>query len=138
MKIDVCKKKIRDIHDTPIVQQTAFWSEVKTCQGLETMAFDFKVRNRDIYNQVGGYACTDADFLVLQHPLNNRQSLAYVPYGPEIEPSGENQGVFLEELSEIMRSYLPKGCIGIRYDLNWRSHWCDADHFDEQGVWNGA
>jgi len=138
MKIDVCKKEIRDIQDTPIVQQTAFWSEVKTYQGLESMAFDFKVRNRDIYSQVGGYACTDADFLVVQQPLNSRQSLAYVPYGPEIEPSGENQGVFLEELSEIIRSYLPKGCIGVRYDLNWRSHWCDADHYDEQGIWNKA
>lgn len=138
MRIDVCKKEIRDINDTPIVQQTAFWSEVKTCQGLNTMAFDFKVRNRDIYTQVGGYAYTDADFLVLQQPLNSTQSIAYVPYGPEIEPSEENQGVFLEELSEIIRSYLPRECVAIRYDLNWRSHWCEDDNYDERGVWNGA
>ena len=50
--------------------------------------------------------------------------VAYLPYGPEIEPSEENQGRFLEELSECLRSYLPKGCLAIRYDLNWQSHWC--------------
>ncbi len=137
MILDVVKKEIQEIQDTPIVQQTAFWSEVKTHQGLSTLAFDFKVRNRDIYSQVGGYGCTQADFLVVQKPLNNYQSIAYVPYGPEIEPSEEHQGRFLEELSEIIRSHLPSSCIGIRYDLNWHSHWCDEEHFDERGVWIG-
>ncbi len=137
MMIQVNNKEIRDIHNTPIVQQTAFWSEVKTYQGLTTHAFDFKVKNRDIYTHVGGHSYTEADFLVLLNPINARHSIAYVPYGPEIEPSEEFQGQFLEELSEILRSYLPKGCIAIRYDLNWQSHWCGEEYIDEQGSWLG-
>ncbi|MBF0651698.1 peptidoglycan bridge formation glycyltransferase FemA/FemB family protein [Dysgonomonas sp. GY75] len=137
MTIDILEKATRDINNTPIVQQTAFWSEVKTHQGLETKAFDFKVKNRDIYTNVGGHSYTNADLLLLQKPLDPQYSIAYVPYGPEIEPSEEYQGRFLEELSEIMRSYLPKSCIAIRYDLNWQSHWCDESYFDESGLWAG-
>lgn len=125
MDINVEKKDCRDIYTTPIVQQTAFWSEVKNHQGLATKAFDFRVRNRDIYAGVGGYSSTYADLLLVERPLDSQNSIAYVPYGPEIEPSEEKQGNFLEELSEVMRSYLSKNCIAIRYDLNWRSHWCD-------------
>jgi lipid II:glycine glycyltransferase (peptidoglycan interpeptide bridge formation enzyme) len=138
MKIDVFEKEIQAINCTSIVQQTAFWSEVKSRQGLNTKAFDFKVKNRDIYTKVGGYACTNADLLLIQQPLNSEDSIAYIPYGPEIEPSEEFQGAFLEELSEILRSYLPKHCIGIRYDLNWRSHWGNEDHYDSDGQWIGA
>ena len=60
-----------------------------------------------------------------------------MPYGPEVEPSENNQGAFLEELSEILKSYLPKNCIALRYDLNWESHWCKEEDFDEDGTWIG-
>ncbi|WP_295939723.1 peptidoglycan bridge formation glycyltransferase FemA/FemB family protein [uncultured Alistipes sp.] len=123
MDIRIEKKEQRDIFATPIVQQTAFWSEVKRNQGLQTRALDFKVRNRDIYTGVGGFSSTNADLLLVERPLNQDDCIAYVPYGPEIEPSAENQGRFLEELSEVIRPHLPKSCIAIRYDLNWRSHW---------------
>lgn len=137
MDLNVSNKEIKDVCRTPIVQQTAFWSEVKAHQGLTAKAFDFKVRNKDIFTHLNEYSYIEADFLLLQRQLDSEYSLAYVPYGPEIEPSGENQGMFLEELSEIIRSYLPKNCIAIRYDLNWQSHWCDKDYFDESGVWTG-
>lgn len=123
MTIDISKKEIRDIYSTSIVQQTAFWSQVKAHQGLVSKAFDFKVKNRELYTNVGGFSSTTADFLLFQRSLDSTYSMAYVPYGPEIEPSAENQGGFLEELSEILRSFLPKNCIAIRYDLNWQSHW---------------
>ncbi len=32
---------------------------------------------------------------------------------------------------------LPPRCIAVRYYLNWRSHWCKEDDFDEQGRWLG-
>ncbi|WP_071144885.1 lipid II:glycine glycyltransferase FemX [Bacteroides ihuae] len=137
MYIDICEKDTKEIYDSPIVQQTAFWSEAKSHLGVETRAFDFKVRNRDIYTDVGGYSCTCADFLILHKPLNRQYSIAYVPYGPEIEPSEENQGCFLEEISETIRPYLPKDCIAIRYDLSWQSHWCDEDFFNDKGIWKG-
>ncbi len=137
MTLDILKKEIRDIRCTPIVQQTAFWSEVKACQGLTPKAFDFKVKDQYLYTDSEKYAYTESDFLLLHRPLDSGYSLAYVPYGPEIEPSSENQGNFLEELSEIIRSYLPKNCIAIRYDLNWQSHWCSDEYFDQSGIWTG-
>lgn len=130
-------KNIFDAYSTPIVQQTSFWSQVKERLGLHSCAYEFNVRNRDIYEGVGGYSSTNADFIMFYQYINNEDYVAYVPYGPEIEPSENRQGVFLEELSEILRSYLPKNCIALRYDLNWESHWCKEDDFDENGNWRG-
>lgn len=138
MELSIESKQIIDVYDTPIVQQTSFWSKVKRKQGLLSMAFDFKARNRDLYIDVGGYSYTRADFLMFLQYVNQDNCLAYVPYGPEIEPSEENQGLFLEELSEQLRSYLPTGCLGIRYDLNWMSHWDKEDNYSDDGIWLGA
>lgn len=104
---------------------------------MSSCAFDFSVRNSDFYTHVGGYARTQADFIVFFQYLNHEDYIAYLPYGPEVEPSEENQGVFLEEISESLRSFLPKHCIALRYDLNWESHWCKTDDFDEEGRWVG-
>jgi lipid II:glycine glycyltransferase (peptidoglycan interpeptide bridge formation enzyme) len=138
MDLSIERKHISDVYDTPIVQQTSFWSKVKKKQGLQSLAFDFKARNRELYEGVGGCSYTRADLLMFLQYVNRNDCLAYVPYGPEIEPSEENQGHFLEELSEQLRSYLPKGCLGIRYDLNWRSHWAKTENYNEDGTWLGA
>ena len=137
MDILIEPKDVIDAYSTPIVQQTSFWSIVKERLGLHSCAYEFQVRNRDIYDGVGGYSTTNADFIMFFQYLNREDYIAYVPYGPEIEPSESNQGRFLEELSEGLRSYLPKNCIALRYDLNWESHWCKEDDFDEQGNWLG-
>jgi lipid II:glycine glycyltransferase (peptidoglycan interpeptide bridge formation enzyme) len=61
-----------------------------------------------------------------------------VPYGPKEEPEAENQGVFLEELSEELRGHLPVDCILIRYDLPWENQWArERDYFDSRGNWLG-
>ncbi|WP_316822335.1 lipid II:glycine glycyltransferase FemX [Pedobacter gandavensis] len=138
MNIAIDKKDIKEVYETSIVQQTAFWSEVKTQQGLQSKAFDFKVNNEDIFHDALTNSYTHADFLVLLQPLDSEHSIAYVPYGPEIEPNEEYQGKFLEELSENLREHLPEKCILIRYDLAWESHWAkENDSFDESGIWNG-
>jgi hypothetical protein len=46
MELSIESKQIIDVYDTPIVQQTSFWSRVKRKQGLQSLAFDFKARNR--------------------------------------------------------------------------------------------
>ena len=137
MEIQIEPKQIIDAYSTPIVQQTSFWSKVKERLGLFSSAYEFKVRNRDIYEGVGGFSCTNADFILFFQYLNQEDYLDYVPYGSEVEPSENNQGAFLEELSEILKSYLPKNCIALRYDLNWESHWCKEEDFDEDGTWIG-
>ncbi|WP_342329290.1 peptidoglycan bridge formation glycyltransferase FemA/FemB family protein [Pedobacter sp. FW305-3-2-15-E-R2A2] len=138
MNIAIDKKDVKEVYETSIIQQTAFWSEVKTQQGLQSKAFDFKVKNEDIFHDALKNKFTQADFLVLLQPLDSEYSIAYVPYGPEIEPNEEYQGKFLEELSENLRSHLPSKCILIRYDLAWESHWAkEEDHFDDSGNWSG-
>ncbi|WP_316813124.1 lipid II:glycine glycyltransferase FemX [Pedobacter heparinus] len=138
MNIVIEKKDIKEVYETAIIQQTAFWSEVKTKQGLQSKAFNFKVEDAQIYNNALKNSYTHADFLVLLQPLDNEHTVAYVPYGPEIEPNEEHQGRFLEELSESLRPYLPSKCILIRYDLAWQSHWAkERDSFDHLGNWNG-
>lgn len=138
MNIEIDKKEIREVNRTAIIQQTAFWSEVKQKQGVQSRAFDFKVRSEDLFPGHQKNAYLDADLLVLLQQIDDEYTIAYVPYGPEVEPAKENQGVFLEELSESLRPFLPAKCIMIRYDLAWESHWAqERDHFDQHGNWNG-
>lgn len=138
MDLKVEPKEVLDAYSTPIVQQTAFWSRVKERLGMHSCAFEYSVRNSDLYDGVGGFARTNADFIMFYQYLNAEDYVAYVPYGPEIEPSEDRQGEFLEELSEVLRSFLPKGCVAIRYDLNWESHWCKREDFDSAGNWLGT
>lgn len=138
MHLLVEPKDVSDAYSTPIVQQTSFWSRVKANLGMRSKAFEFSVRNSDLYTDVGGWSRTNADLLMFAQHCSRDEYVAYLPYGPEIEPSEENQGRFLEELSECLRSYLPKGCLAIRYDLNWQSHWCKESDFDAEGNWRGC
>lgn len=127
MNLNVEPKDIIDAYSTPIVQQTSFWSKVKEKLGMDSRAFEFSARNSELYTDVGGYSYTHADVIMFFQQLNSEDYIAYIPYGPEIEPSEANQGEFLEELSEELRSFLPKNCIAMRYDLNWESHWCKQE-----------
>ena len=138
MLTNVCLKETEELYATPILQQTAFWSEVKTSLGANTLAVNFTSQRPDLFPKLGDQSYIKSDLLVVLQQINQNHSIAYVPYGPEIEPSDEFQGLFLEELSECLRSVLPTNCILIRYDLCWQSYWAgEKDHFDENGIWKG-
>ena len=94
MHISLEKKSIVDVYDTPIIQQTSFWSQVKKKQGLKSLAFDYKVRNRDLYLNGDSYSCTQADFLMFVQQLNANDCVVYVPYGPENRTLRRKSGVF--------------------------------------------
>lgn len=131
-------KSIDEVFSTPIIQQTAFWSEVKKRMGTESEAFNFKVNKSDIFNNNKLKGSIVSDFLVINQRLDSNHSVAYLPYGPELEPDQEIQGAFLEELSESLRSHLPQDCMFIRYDLVWESLWAnDDDFYNENGMWLG-
>lgn len=139
MIADIQEKTIREVYKTSIVQQTAFWSEVKKMQGISSRAFDFRVKRSDIFPGTDGDAFMVGDFLVILQPVDEMRCIAYVPYGPEVEPSGEVQGYFLEQLSEGLRSFLPKSCIMIRYDLSWESLWVKEEScYGIDGNWLGV
>lgn len=63
MDIKIEPKNIYDAYSKPIVQQTSCWSIVKERLGMHSCAFEFSVKNRDIYTGVGGFSRTNADFI---------------------------------------------------------------------------
>lgn len=133
MLSDVYRKDIDELYKTSIVQQTAFWSIVKRKIGQDSIAMNFKSKKSNLYNDVISDSTINSDLLVIIQQVNNTDSIAYVPYGPELEPENEFQGVFLEELSECLRSFLPKNCFMVRYDLYWESFWTrDSSFIDNQ------
>lgn len=140
MIADLQTKDIKDIYKTSIIQQTAYWSEVKHLQGVETSAYNFKINPENFgMNHVYDEPFIMGDLLIILQKLDQDHCIAYVPYGPEIEPAEDRQGYFLEQLSEALRTYLPPTCIMIRYDLSWQSLWAkDEDCFDLHGNWLGA
>lgn len=139
MIADIKDKQVDHLYKTGIIQQTAYWSTVKKLQGLQPKAFNFHTRFSDLYVGNDDTSYFVGDFLVILQAVDAEHCIAYVPYGPEVEPSEENQGFFLEQLSESLRSYLPHNCIMIRYDLSWESHWAkDDDCYDLHGNWLGA
>lgn len=63
---------------------------------MHSCAFEYSVRDSDLYDGIGGFSRTNTDFIMFYQYLNNEDYVAYVPYGPEIEPSEDRQGEFLE------------------------------------------
>ncbi len=135
--LQLLSKDVQSLYETPIVQQTTYWSELKSILGYRSMAFEFKVSESAIRTKPQNQYYV-GDLLVILQPVSRDHTLAYVPYGPELVPDEPFQGPFLEELSESIRGYLPQSCIAIRYDLAWESLWADdPDRKDEEGYWTG-
>lgn len=79
MDLKIEPKAVFDAYSTPIVQQTSFWSEVKERLGMHSCAFEYSVRNSDLYDGVGGFSRTNADFIMFYQYLNDEDYVAYVP-----------------------------------------------------------
>lgn len=131
-------KEIEELKASNILPQTPFWARVKNEQGFIPTGFQLSVSKDLIDPKEQNNKFTHDDLLILLKPVNNTQCFAYVPYGPKLEPEFENHGIFLEELSEVLRPHLPANCIFIRYDLLWENQWAqDDDYFDNRGDWLG-
>lgn len=138
MLVALEEKYHQSIRETSFLQQTAYWAQVKQKQGMTPKAFHLRVKDR--FSENGKHemvAWEDELLLLLQYP-DQDHSIAYVPYGPGTEPREDLQGLILEELSEALRSHLPRNCILVRYDLPWESHWAkDEDWYDPDDNWLG-
>lgn len=136
-----CKIESKNLHDvvtTNIVQQSSFWGRIKNRQGFQPVAFEYEVPDDMLLPASSGKKLIQDDLLVLLRYVDNKHCFAYIPYGPEEEPASENHGLFLEELSEVLRPHLPKNCMFIRYDLPWENQWAlEDDFFDQSGNWLG-
>lgn len=138
MVLRIEPEDIRAIRENRIIQQTGFWAEVKQKQGADPFAFHCETSSDLLVPSGRGDRMVYTDLLVLVRQIDERHTMAYVPYGPKEEPEAENQGLFLEELSEVLRSYLPRDCILIRYDLPWENQWSKEEgYFDPEGNWLG-
>jgi lipid II:glycine glycyltransferase (peptidoglycan interpeptide bridge formation enzyme) len=138
MKVQVKSKVIKNISKTSVFQQTAFWAKVKRKHGIPSKAFDLKVDASDLYTKSTRQSYILDDLLILFPSIDYDYKIAYVPHGPTVNPSEENQGIFLEELSESLRPYLPSKCLMLRYDLLWESPWAKEDfYFNNDGDWIG-
>jgi lipid II:glycine glycyltransferase (peptidoglycan interpeptide bridge formation enzyme) len=138
MLTDIYDKEAEQLFKTSIVQQSSFWSTVKKSLGVDTVALNFKISSSYVNGDTSSSQDITSDVLVLIQHIDKDHSIAYVPYGPELEPLEEYQGLFLEELSESLRPHLPASCIMIRYDLCWESYWAkDSSYFDQDGLWTG-
>lgn len=138
MLTDIKQKEAEALFTTPIVQQTTFWSKVKQHMGEDSLAVEFKADRSGLWHKPEQEGAIRSDVLLVIRPVSRQHTIAYVPYGPELEPAQDQQGPFLEELSESLRSFLPKNCISIRYDLFWESLWTGEKHYyDTDGWWLG-
>jgi len=137
MDIQIDRKSTRNLYETPLLHQTSFWSEVKNTQGIESKAFDIKVRASDIGREKDQATYLVDDVLILLMDIGRQASIGYIPYGPALMPDEDQQGRFLEELSESLRTQLPSGCIMLRYDLPWESLWAKEEDFTDEGEWMG-
>ncbi|GAA0193891.1 peptidoglycan bridge formation glycyltransferase FemA/FemB family protein [Fulvivirga kasyanovii] len=138
----ICKlenKEVEELKTTNILPQTPFWGRIKSDQGFTAKAFELTVSKDVLTHTTNTQAKVEDDLLVLIKYMDEQHCFAYVPYGPKLEPSFENQGLFLEQVSESIRPHLPSNCMFIRYDLMWKNQWAaEKDYFDECGNWLGA
>jgi len=139
MTVDVEPKETKRITPTHVLQQTAFWARLKDNQGWGTCAFDLSLGQNGITpTNWESRRSTEGDLLITFRELGSRQYMAYVPFGPEQLPDKERRGIWLEEISEQLKSFLPTECFFVRYDLCWESPWArEDDFFTEDGIWLG-
>ncbi|MEE4197381.1 MAG: peptidoglycan bridge formation glycyltransferase FemA/FemB family protein [Bacteroidales bacterium] len=133
MHLSIERKPTESLHRRRVLPQTSYWARVKEKQGYQPRAFTVETEPVSLQKH-----SLKEDLLIIIRTIGKEGSVAYIPYGPDIELPEEEQGVFLEELSEALRPYLPSDCIFIRYDLSWASPWQDdEDCYNESGVWLG-
>ncbi|WP_372648803.1 lipid II:glycine glycyltransferase FemX [Draconibacterium sp.] len=138
MICELAKKDIEELQTTNVLPQTTFWGRIKRNQGFIPKGFELTISRDLLVTSANSLEKKGEDLLILIKYVNPNACFAYVPYGPKMEPTFENQGLLLEQVSESIRPHLPANCIFIRYDLTWENQWAaEDDYFDEQGNWIG-
>ncbi len=139
MNVDIEPKPTREIIPTNVLQQTAFWARLKNKQGWGTHAFDLSLGKSEAFSGTRLRKHErEGDILITLRAIGGGRYMAYVPFGPEQLPDEERRGIWLEEISEQLRNFLPEDCLFIRYDLCWESPWArEEEYFSEDGMWLG-
>jgi lipid II:glycine glycyltransferase (peptidoglycan interpeptide bridge formation enzyme) len=92
--------------------QSGFWGYYKQETGQRALPFRIDAESNG----------NTLPFLILERKLPGGFSLGYVPHGPQLAASKlENPAEFLYHLSDLLRPYLSKRCVFLRFDLPWRA-----------------
>ena len=127
MDVRVIPKPLTDLMSTRLVQQTSFWSGLKSRLGWQALAFDIEAA-----------AVSAGDVLILTREVGGGNNVAYSPFGPENLPDSDRRGEYLAALSAELKTFLGHSCIFIRWDLPWISPYAEEeDTYDEDGYWMG-
>lgn len=145
MNIQVYSKNKQAIQTGPVLQQTAYWADLKEKHGFSSLAFDLQIDTDQIHQfdlpptaSKNNQKQLIDDLLIIIRPLGKEACMAYIPYGPMFDPGENLHGLCLEELSESIRAQLPDHCIMIRYDLAWENPWSyEQSRYTEYNEWMG-
>mgnify|MGYP006299610841 FL=1 len=102
------------------LMQSARWARAKRRQGAEVRPFWLRSR------------FGEGSVLVVLQGYTETHRAAYLPWGPDLDVPADEQGAFLEELSEQLRRRLPDDLAFLRFDLPWRSPF-DREAQEEEG-----
>ncbi|HRR39091.1 MAG TPA: peptidoglycan bridge formation glycyltransferase FemA/FemB family protein, partial [Rectinema sp.] len=127
MDVQLSPKPATKLIATRLLQQTTFWSKVKSRLGWSALACDMKVDG-----------IPSGDLLLLRREVSPGVNIAYAPFGPELLPDNDQRGLYLSVLSSELKELLDPSCMFIRWDLPWESPYSeDEDRFDDKGNWLG-
>ena len=127
MDVQVLPKPATRLIATRLLQQTTFWSKIKSRLGWSALACDMKVDG-----------IPSGDLLLLRREVSPGVNIAYAPFGPELLPDNDQRGLYLSVLSSELKELLGQSCMFVRWDLPWESPYSeDEDRFDDKGNWLG-
>jgi len=125
--VQVLPKPTTRLIATRLLQQTTFWSKIKSRLGWSALACDMKVDG-----------IPSGDLLLLRREVSPGVNIAYAPFGPELLPDNDQRGLYLSVLSSELKELLGPSCMFVRWDLPWESPYSeDEDRFDDKGNWLG-
>jgi lipid II:glycine glycyltransferase (peptidoglycan interpeptide bridge formation enzyme) len=135
MRVTLEPKQAKKLKSHGILQQTRWWAEMKYEQGYLPQAYHLSMEEK-------GHIKTEDDLLVILRETAKKPSestrMAYIPYGPEMKPTREDEGAFLEQMARELKPNLPENCGMIRFDLKWESPWLhDENRYNDRGEWLG-
>jgi lipid II:glycine glycyltransferase (peptidoglycan interpeptide bridge formation enzyme) len=89
--------------------QSGFWGRFKQDHGWQPHSFRVSV---------AGAEAKSFGILVLTRGFFRLFTIAYVPFGPVLDP-GSERGDFLSSLARSLRAHLPPSTLFLRFDLPW-------------------
>ncbi len=93
--------------------QSGFWGSFKQTHGWRAFPFEITVSGLAAAAEPRRFF-----LLVLTRRLLRFRTLAYVPFGPVLDP-GAARGDFLASLADALRPHLPRDTFLLRFDLPW-------------------